>query len=184
MDLVEVNPYLDSSRRTALLAARTILEVLSCVFNLPRPAPGPGGASVLSPKLFTLPEANQLLPSLEPLVRRLMAKRQELRQRHQVLQEFRARASGNGGVLPGSTFAQAKTESARLAAEIQEDVQRIESWGCVVKDLDHGLVDFPAQRQGEQVFLCWRLGEPGIRYWHGLQEGFAGRKPLGEDPAD
>ncbi len=138
----------------------------------------------MSPKFFTLSEANQLLPSLEPLVRRLMAKRQELRERHQVLQEFRARASRNGGVLPGSTFAQAKTESARLAAETQEGLQRIESWGCVVKDLEHGLVDFLARRQGEQVFLCWRLGEPEIRYWHGLQEGFAGRKPLGEGPVD
>jgi hypothetical protein len=45
-------------------------------------------------------------------------------------------------------------------------------------------VDFPARRKGEQVFLCWRLGEEEIRYWHGLQEGFAGRKPLQEDPLD
>ncbi len=135
-------------------------------------------------KLFTLDEANGLLPALEPLVRRLTAKRQELRGHQQVLGEFRVKASRNGGALPGSRFADAKTESTRLAAEIHEGVQEIESWGCVLKDLDHGLVDFPAQRGTDQIFLCWRLGEPEIRYWHSPQEGFAGRKPLGEDPLD
>ncbi len=138
----------------------------------------------MPPKFFSLPEANGLLPSLEPLVRRLLAKRQELRKHQQVLGEFRARASRNGGILPGSAFAQAKTESVRLSAEIQKGVRQIESWGCVVKDLDHGLVDFPARRRREQVFLCWRLGEPEIRYWHSLREGFAGRKPLEEASVD
>ncbi len=138
----------------------------------------------MPPKLFTLDEANGLLPALEPLVRRLAAKRRELREHQQVLGEFRVKASRNGGALPGSRFAHAKTEGARLAAEIHEGVQEIESWGCVLKDLDHGLVDFPARRGADQVFLCWRLGEPEIRYWHSLQEGFAGRKPIGEDPLD
>ena len=54
----------------------------------------------------------------------------------------------------------------------------------VVKDLDQGLVDFLARRGREQVFLCWRLGEPEIRYWHRLQDGFANRKPLQEDPVE
>ncbi len=137
----------------------------------------------MSSKLFTVDEANRLLPSLEPMVRRLMAKRQQLGDHQQVLEGFRAKASRDGGALPGSTFAQAKTEAARLAGEIQEGVRQIESWGCVVKDLNLGLIDFPAWRQRERVFLCWKLGEPEICYWHGLQEGFAGRKPLGEDPA-
>jgi hypothetical protein len=125
-----------------------------------------------------------LLPTLEALMHHLMAKRQELREHEQILGEFRARASRNGGSLAGSSFAQARAESERLLREIHEGMQQIESWGCVVKDLDHGLVDFLAHRGREQVFLCWRLGEPEIRYWHGLKEGFAGRKPLGEDPVD
>jgi hypothetical protein len=66
--------------------------------------------------------------------------------------------------------------------EIQAGVRQIDSWGCVLKDLDQGLVDFLARRGPEEVFLCWRLGEAQIQYWHGLQEGFAGRKPLREDP--
>jgi hypothetical protein len=63
-------------------------------------------------------------------------------------------------------------------------VREIEALGCVIKDLDLGLLDFLASRGREQVYLCWRLGEPDIRHWHGLQEGFAGRKPLGDDPVD
>ncbi len=138
----------------------------------------------MSRKIFTADEANRLIPTLEPLMRRLQAKRQVLRERQQALEEFRARASRDGGVVPGSQVATAKTEAARLLAEIQEGLQQIESWGCVVKDLDRGLVDFLARRGREQVFLCWHLGETEIGYWHGLEEGFAGRKPLQEDPRD
>lgn len=138
----------------------------------------------MTPKLFTADEANRLLPTLEPLMRRLQAKRQQFRERQLALEEFRTRASRDGGVVPGTEVADAKTEGARLLAEIQEGVQQIESWGCVVKDLDRGLVDFLTRRGREQVFLCWRLGEAEIRYWHGLQEGFAGRKPLQEDPLE
>ena len=132
----------------------------------------------MPPKIFTLDEANSLLFKLEPLVHRLMVKRQELREQQQVLAEFQALVSKNGGAFPGEKLAQAKREGERLTGEIQEGVQQIESWGCVVKDLDHGLVDFLTHRGQEQVFLCWRLGEPEIRFWHGLKEGFAGRKPL------
>ena len=138
----------------------------------------------MTPKLFTLDGANRLLPALEPLLRRLQAAHQELRERRQALEEFRARASRDGGVVPGSNVSDAMTESARLLADIHDGVQEVESWGCVVKDLERGLVDFLARRGREQVYLCWHLGETEIRYWHGLQEGFAGRKPLQEDPLD
>jgi len=135
-------------------------------------------------KLFTLREANNLLPRLEPLMRLLIARRMELREHQEELAAFRTLASRSGGAFPGSRYARAKSESTRLLAEIHDGVKEIESLGCVVKDLDHGLADFPARRGHEQVYLCWRLGEPEIRHWHGLQEGFAGRKPLGDDPVD
>jgi hypothetical protein len=138
----------------------------------------------MSPNFFTPDEVNRLLSTLEPLMRRLQAKRQELRRRDRALEEFRTRASRDGGVMPGSEESQAKGEAARLLTEIREEVQEIESWGCVVKDLEKGLVDFPARRGAEQVYLCWCVGEQEVRYWHGLQEGFAGRKPLTEDPLD
>jgi hypothetical protein len=57
-------------------------------------------------------------------------------------------------------------------------VNAIHGRGAIVKDVDEGLVDFPALRQGEEILLCWRLGEDEIAYWHGLEEGFAGRKQL------
>ena len=132
----------------------------------------------MPPRLFTVDEANDLLPSLEPLVRRLMEKRLQLRRNQAVVGEFRTRAAGNGGALLGGRFTEAKQEVQRLAAELSEGIREIESWGCQVKDLDIGLVDFPARRGREQVLLCWRLGESRIAFWHGLEEGFAGRKPL------
>jgi len=135
----------------------------------------------MHPKLFTLEEANRLVPSLEALVRRLVGQRQTLREHEQVIEEFRAAAGKSGGGMPGGRFGQARAEAERLGAEIAEGIRQIESWGCVVKDLDQGLVDFPSRRGDATVLLCWRLGEPSIRYWHGLREGFAGRKPLGED---
>ncbi len=60
-------------------------------------------------------------------------------------------------------------------------VEEVESTGCLIKDLGQGLIDFPAIRNGEEVFLCWKLGEPGIAYWHGLEEGFRGRRPIGKE---
>jgi hypothetical protein len=135
----------------------------------------------MPPKLFTLNEANRLVPTLEPLLRRLVEKRQVLREHAQVIEEFRAVAGKSGGGMPGGRFAVARTTVERLGAEIAEGIREIESWGCVVKDLDQGLVDFLSRRGDDTVFLCWRLGEPSIQYWHGLREGFAGRKPLDEE---
>ena len=137
----------------------------------------------MPPRLFTLDEANRLLLSLEPLVCRLAEKRQELRGHQAVLEEFRTAAGKSGGGMPGGRFAQARIQAERLTGEIAAGIRQIETWGCVIKDLDQGLVDFPSIRAEETVFLCWRLGEASIRYWHGLQEGFAGRKPLDQDSA-
>jgi hypothetical protein len=55
---------------------------------------------------------------------------------------------------------------------------RIQSLGCVVKDIDLGLIDLPATREGQPIYLCWKAGEPAVAYWHGIDEGFASRKPL------
>ncbi len=138
----------------------------------------------MPPKLFTVDEANRLLPTLEPLVRRLAELRQMLRDRQQILEEFRAAVGQSGGGMPGGRFAEARIEAERLTEELAEGIRHVEEWGCVVKDLDQGLVDFFSRRAGETVFLCWRLGETSIQYWHGLKEGFAGRKPLDRDSAE
>jgi hypothetical protein len=135
----------------------------------------------MAPKLFTLDEANRLVPTLETLLRRLMGQRQALREHAKVIEEFRAAAGTSGGGLPGGRFGEARAAAEQLGAEIADGIRQIETWGCVVKDLDQGLVDFLSRRGNDTVFLCWRLGESSIRYWHGLQEGFAGRKPVAQD---
>jgi hypothetical protein len=85
---------------------------------------------------------------------------------------------GNGGGLRPRDFAEAQTDLEAEAAGIARCVQGIEELGGQVKDLDRGLVDFPALHEGEEVLLCWELGEEEVAHWHGLEEGFAGRRPL------
>jgi len=89
-----------------------------------------------------------------------------------------------GGLLPSyGPLARKRIEREALAGALRDAVSEIESNGCVVKDLEKGLVDFPSIVNDEQVFLCWKLGEPGIRFWHRMDEGFTGRKPLGSSDA-
>jgi hypothetical protein len=129
-------------------------------------------------RYFSPAEANALLPRVRPLAERLVAARADQLAAHAELAELAARVGGNGGGIDSAR----SVRLARVAAEAEERVRTaldaLQRLGVVVKDLDSGLVDFPAQRGGAEVFLCWRLGEEAVAYWHGLEEGFAGRKPL------
>ena len=69
---------------------------------------------------------------------------------------------------------------AEAMGRLEKEIQKLEELGCVLKDMNTGLIDFPAVRLGTRVWLCWRLDEPSISYWHGLNDGFAGRKPVDE----
>lgn len=89
-----------------------------------------------------------------------------------------------GSIPPHNELNKKKTERDEFASRVQESVSKILETGCVVKDVDEGLVDFPTMLHGEEVYLCWKLGERRIEFWHGLEEGFAGRKPLDEGPPD
>jgi hypothetical protein len=93
-------------------------------------------------------------------------------------EELEGRIRGNGGGIPPAQLAETSAEVERHARELARAIDDIVELGVEVKDLDEGLVDFPALRRGETVLLCWRLGEDEIRYWHTVQAGFAGRKPL------
>ena len=88
------------------------------------------------------------------------------------------RIAGNGGNVEPRELQDLQERLDEEVAGIARCVARIHEAGALVKDLDQGLVDFPAQREGVDVLLCWRLGEDEIGYWHGLEEGFSGRKPL------
>lgn len=129
-------------------------------------------------KLFSPEKANALIPKVTPLVEELWAKRRELAikllEADPGLHERQNRESRLAGVR--SPFAPRKFSE--LKAEIVRLINRIEGFGCIVKDMDLGLLDFPALREGRPIYLCWKAGEPAIAHWHAADESFADRKPL------
>lgn len=129
-------------------------------------------------RTFTLEEANALLAEVAPLVERMVARKRAFDQAEAEREELLVQIAGNGGDLTPSDVAEAATRVAEEAAALSSVVEEIQEHGVQVKDLDLGLVDFPAIRDGDVVLLCWRLGEEEIAFWHGTDEGYAGRKPL------
>jgi hypothetical protein len=90
-----------------------------------------------------------------------------------------------GGVLVDhSQILEQKNRRESTALHLKEALERVQENGCLVKDLDLGLVDFPTRYHGEEVYLCWKLGEKRIQFWHGVQEGFRGRKPIDQEFLD
>ncbi|MCS7042717.1 MAG: DUF2203 domain-containing protein [Bryobacteraceae bacterium] len=133
-------------------------------------------------KLFDVHSARSLLPE----VRRLLAQGMDARSREvevrRVMAAFAERAQLMGGArLDPEQAEQWRRELAVAAALMRQAVKALEGLGVLVKDLDIGLVDFPTLYRGQEVLLCWRYGEPDIAWWHGLEEGFRGRKPVDED---
>jgi hypothetical protein len=130
------------------------------------------------PRIFTVEEANALVSALELELGRVARARSELAP---LLEAIGADAAvellQEGGEPPPGREAEAARLRA-LAGEITAAVERVNDLGCLVKDLDQGLVDFYGTIDGETVFLCWQFGEPAVAYWHGLEEGFAGRQPI------
>jgi hypothetical protein len=108
----------------------------------------------------------------------MVERRRELVAAQERQERVAARIGGNGGGIEPSELAALEEEVRAAADGIAECIDKIQQLGAQVKDLDTGLVDFPALRRGEEVLLCWHLGEDEIRYWHGLEDGFAGRRPL------
>ena len=127
---------------------------------------------------FTPEEANAALIQVRPLVERMVGHRAEHVEALERQEELEGRIRGNGGGIPPAQLAETAAEVERHARELAHAVDDIVELGVEVKDLDEGLVDFPALRRGETVLLCWRLGEDEIGYWHTVEEGFAGRRPL------
>ena len=131
------------------------------------------------PRFFTLDEANALVPTLQIEFGRIARARSEIGPVIAALGGADASMAvlRDEGLAPPGQEAEAARLRA-LAAEITEAVERVNDLGCLVKDVDTGLVDFYALQEGDPVFLCWQFGEPAISAWHGLEEGFAGRKPI------
>ena len=94
--------------------------------------------------------------------------------------ELTTTIAGNGGDLDPGELARVEAQIAEEAKGVALCVNEIHGLGAEVKDADEGLIDFPALREGDEVLLCWKVGEPEIAFWHGLEEGFAGRRPVDE----
>jgi hypothetical protein len=132
----------------------------------------------MAPRYFTLDEANEALAELAPLAEQMVEHHRELVDAQGRRAALGAQVGTNGGDLTPSDFAEADAELERVATALAESIERIQAAGVLIKDLDRGLLDFPALRDGEEILLCWHVGEDEIRYWHGLEEGFAGRKRI------
>ena len=119
-------------------------------------------------KSFSVDEANALLPYLAPAL-------VELRERFEEATEIRvlvARAAATNG------WSDKRDRWARTLARVAELMERLQGWEVELKDISTGLVDFPTTMQGREAYLCWRLGEPEVSYWHFKEDGFGGRRPL------
>jgi hypothetical protein len=127
---------------------------------------------------FTPDEANDALAEVAPLVERMVDHRRAHVEALARQEELEGRIRGNGGGIPPATLAAAAAEVESEARELARAIDEIAEYGVEVKDIDEGLVDFPALRHGETVLLCWKLGEDEIGYWHTVEDGFAGRREL------
>jgi hypothetical protein len=129
-------------------------------------------------RLFTLEQANAALTRVRPLVELVVERRATLLAAQARLAELLAKVAGNGGGLDPSAAHEPVAAVQEAEHELDAVVAELSEVGVVVRDPDSGLVDFPSVRDGEPVFLCWQLGEDDVSWWHGPEEGFAGRKPL------
>jgi hypothetical protein len=129
-------------------------------------------------RLFTSEEANAALEHVRPIAEEMVSRSRALAQAQIRQAELVTRIAGNGGDLTPSEVRDVAEEVARAADGVAECVRRLDEAGVQVKDLGEGLIDFPARHAGEDVLLCWKVGEPEVGFWHGLDEGFAGRKAL------
>jgi len=129
-------------------------------------------------RYFTPEEANAALAEVGPLVERMVADRRAHVEALTRQEELEGRIRGNGGDIPPATLAAVAEEVDTKARELARAIDEIAAHGAQVKDIDEGLIDFPARSGGETVLLCWKLGEDEIRYWHAVEDGFAGRREL------
>lgn len=129
------------------------------------------------PDYFTRDEAESLIPRITPVLREIQRLRRAQVTHDEAVAEDRAKVLGNGH-MPPEKLREHQQGSAAAEQRIARLVRAISELGILVKDVDTGLVDFPTQREGREVYLCWLLGEPHIAWWHEIETGFAGRMPL------
>ena len=119
-------------------------------------------------KTYTVDEANSLLPYLAPTLVELRDKHPQAARIQLVIRQSALTNGGSGR----------RDQWLRVMARVDELIERLRGWEIELRDLDSGLIDFPTERAGRRAWLCWRLGEEAVAYWHWPEEGFAGRRPL------
>jgi hypothetical protein len=121
-------------------------------------------------KFYSVDEANALVPKLKALLQRIRDTQQALAE-DKTVAAVREKASHNGGGLPGRHLSE-------LTRTLERDLHQLQEWGIILRDPSIGLIDFFHQREGETVFLCWKLGESKVEWWHPVETGIAGREHL------
>jgi hypothetical protein len=137
------------------------------------------------PRYFTIEEARAALPAVGRAIRDAVHAKVRYLEAEKVLQNLSQRILMMGGITVDTAVAEAwKSQHDTNRQTLKACLERIESMGVLVKDIDIGLVDFPTLFRGEEVYLCWRMDEDDIDHWHGVNEGFAGRKPIDRNFVD
>ena len=132
-------------------------------------------------KTFTLAEAHTLLPVLSSLLKRAMDGKGLIEEIEKEFQDLKHRILLSGGLLVDiPAVSRRRAERDKAVQDTKDALAEIDAIGVQVKDLDMGLLDFPCAVEDEIVLLCWKFGEDKITFWHGLEEGFRGRKPIDE----
>ena len=138
----------------------------------------------MAEKYFDRQEAEDLLPAIGQYLEEARRQKRALDGITTEISNAALRIMMLGGSFPPfADLNRKKAQREKVAEQLARTVEEIQQTGCLIKDLDMGLVDFPSRRGGEEIYLCWKLGEEHIGYWHGIEEGFAGRKPLDETPS-
>lgn len=132
------------------------------------------------PRYFTRAEADALIPVLSEIVREMQAQKRRLDELHRQIREAGRKALGNGHLVEDAAQ-NIPGEVQRLSTALNERLQRLHDLGAELKSLEMGILDLPTIQAGREGYLCWRLGEPRVQYWHDLESGFAGRQPLPPD---
>ena len=132
----------------------------------------------MPPRVFTPDEANAALSELRPLVEAMVDGKRVLDEAQERRDDVAQRIAGNGGGIPPAELGALEAAVEDAAKTLAGTIGEVQAMGVLVKDLDTGLVDFPAKRDGEDILLCWQLGEDEVAFWHGLEDGYAGRQPL------
>lgn len=126
---------------------------------------------------FTREEAQRLVPRIAELLLQLQERKHEYDQHESRLAELTVKMRGNGHMIEGD-LKEAQADLERAVAEVNRLVEQVREMGCELKGIEEGLIDFRTEMDGREVYLCWKLGEDAIAWWHELDTGFAGRQPL------